>query len=630
MEYHENPVLTKGGQERLLAFHNSLIRGRDGQITGILFSGEDITEQREAKNALRTSEERFRNLIQNATDMIRIIDADSRIAYSSPSTLRITGYDPADVIGKDPLDYVHPDDRERVGAALARVFSRTNPGTPTEYRIRHADGSYIDVECIATCLSDVPGINGVVTTTRPVAAGRKAGEPAFESEVRFRAIFEKSADAILVFTADRITDCNPAAERLFGFTREELTDTEAIELSPPGQPDGRQSAELAGEYLQKAREGSTQRFSWTFCTKDKRQFPARVTLIPVPVRRELQVIAIIHDCTVQEREGLHLRHLARFAELNPDPVIEVKRDGTVTYANAAARTVLRNLGTPEDPAAFLPDDFETVVIAIQSGTAHSVHREVLVRTALFSETLAFDPQDSVIRIFARDITTRSFERDALEQANRKLNLLSHITRHDIKNKLTGVMGYLELARGTAREPELIEYLSRAEISANAVREQIEFTKEYEKLGVSTPAWQDVSLALANAVALIDRGPVAIEDDTNGLFVYADPMFEKVLYCLLENAVAHGGKLTKVRVHGSPSPSGYILVAEDDGVGIPSEQKEKIFNKKAVGREGGLGLFLSREVLSITGITIRETGEPGSGARFELAVPSGKFQIKSPE
>jgi PAS domain S-box-containing protein len=103
VECHENPVLTKGGEERVLAFHNTLLHDGDSGIAGILFSGEDVTDENETEKSLRMSEERFRNLIQNSSDMIRIIDRNGLISYSSPSTLRITGHQPSDLIGKNPL-----------------------------------------------------------------------------------------------------------------------------------------------------------------------------------------------------------------------------------------------------------------------------------------------------------------------------------------------------------------------------------------------------------------------------------------------------------------------------------------------------------------------------------------------
>ncbi len=192
-----------------------------------------------------------------------------------------------------------------------------------------------------------------------------------------------------------------------------------------------------------------------------------------------------------------------------------------------------------------------------------------------------------------------------------------------------MLGYLELARGSARDPELIEYISRAEISANAVRQQIEFTKEYENLGVKAPAWQDVAGSIARVLQLVDRGSVAVEDECGGLLVYADPMFEKAIYCLIENALVHGKTLTRIRIHGERTSTGYLLMVENDGESIPADQKEKIFTRK-VGKEGGIGLFLTREVLSITGMTIEEIAAPGEGVRFEIAIPAGKYRMYVPE
>jgi PAS domain S-box-containing protein len=628
VEYHENPVLTKDGKERVLAFHNTLLRDSKSRITGILFSGEDITLRKQVEDALKVSEERFRNLIQNASDMIRIIDERGLIVYSSPSTLRITGCDPAAVIGISPIDFIHPEDQGRVKSALGEVVKGTNSGIPTEYRIQHADGHYVDVEAIATNLFNVPGINGIVTTVRPITERKKAERALLESEGRYRAIFEKSADAIFVLT-DRFIDCNPEAERMFGLVRDQIIGMTPADLSPREQPGNISSAQMSEKYLQHAFSGTIQSFSWVHCTKDGRPFPAQVTLIPAMVQGAQRVMGIVHDSSGEASDKQQFRHLARFPEMNPDPVIEVHRNKEIRYANPASRSILRNLGMSADPAAFIPEDFDAIIIALQSEITPLLYREIRIGTAVFGETFSFDGEESTIRIFAREITPQVFEKSALEQANRQLNLLSSITRHDIKNKLTGVMGYLELSKGSTRDPELIEYLSRAEVSANAIREQIEFTKGYENLGIKTPVWQEFSKILDSAVQLVHCNPVVVLDETRGLLIYADPMLDKVLMGLLENALNHGKHLTTIRVHGSLTPAGYLLIIDDDGVGIPADRKDKIFNKK-VGTTGEIGLFLSREILSITGLTIEETGEPEKGARFIISVPIGKFQFKSLE
>lgn len=107
-------------------------------------------------------------------------------------------------------------------------------------------------------------------------------------------------------------------------------------------------------------------------------------------------------------------------------------------------------------------------------------------------------------------------------------------------------------------------------------------------------------------------------------IFADPMFEKVCYNLLENTVRHAEDATAVRIAAQTDGSGLLLIVEDDGAGIPTSMKERIF-LRGIGKNSGHGLFLVREILMITGITIVENGREGAGARFDIRVPKGKFR-----
>ena len=116
----------------------------------------------------------------------------------------------------------------------------------------------------------------------------------------------------------------------------------------------------------------------------------------------------------------------------------------------------------------------------------------------------------------------------------------------------------------------------------------------------------------------------VNDIPDGTTVFADPLIVKVFYNLMDNAVRYGGKIATIRFSAKISGDDYVVVCEDDGVGILVEEKEKIFERD-FGKNTGLGLFLSREILDITGIMIRETGGPGKGARFEITVPKGMYR-----
>jgi signal transduction histidine kinase len=96
---------------------------------------------------------------------------------------------------------------------------------------------------------------------------------------------------------------------------------------------------------------------------------------------------------------------------------------------------------------------------------------------------------------------------------------------------------------------------------------------------------------------------------------------------MDNAVRYGGKITTIRLSAETRNGDAVIVCEDDGIGIPDEEKEKIF-ERGYGKNTGLGLFLTREILGITGITVRERGEPGKGARFEITVPKPAYRFNS--
>jgi signal transduction histidine kinase len=154
---------------------------------------------------------------------------------------------------------------------------------------------------------------------------------------------------------------------------------------------------------------------------------------------------------------------------------------------------------------------------------------------------------------------------------------------------------------------------------------IQFTKEYESIGVTAPAWQECRTLVDTAAKQAQLGNVRVRNDLpEGMEVLADPLVVKVFYNLIDNAVRYGGKITTIRFSALDRNGDRVIVCEDDGDGVVAEEKEKIF-ERGFGKNTGLGLALSREILDITGITIIETGEPGKGARFEMTVPEGMWR-----
>ena len=226
-----------------------------------------------------------------------------------------------------------------------------------------------------------------------------------------------------------------------------------------------------------------------------------------------------------------------------------------------------------------------------------------------------------------DITERKRADEALRQANKQLNLLSSITRHDILNQLTAMFGYLEIARETNGDANVAECLDKAYLAAETIRGQITFTKEYQEIGCSDAQWQNAVVLVDKAVSSLDLTAVEIEHTLENLGIFSDPLIEKVFYNLMENSLRHGKNVSKIRLTWQEEPDGLVIVYEDDGVGVPDGVKEKIFRREDF-QITGLGLYMIREILAITGIRIRECGIPGQGARFELRVPHGNFGFRT--
>lgn len=226
-----------------------------------------------------------------------------------------------------------------------------------------------------------------------------------------------------------------------------------------------------------------------------------------------------------------------------------------------------------------------------------------------------------------DITDRKRSGEALRMANKKLHLLSGITRHDIKNKLLILIGFIGLAKTVAGNKEgLAELFAKQEKAVQAIDAMISFTKDYEDLGMHAPAWQNIHAIIATARIELPRGEICTDTIDPALEIFADPLLERVFYNLIDNALRYGGgRMTTIHISQEMAGEDLKIVVEDNGTGIVPQDKKKLFTK-GFGRNTGLGLFLSREILAITGITIEESGEPGRGARFEIRVMKGMFRF----
>jgi PAS domain S-box-containing protein len=287
--------------------------------------------------------------------------------------------------------------------------------------------------------------------------------------------------------------------------------------------------------------------------------------------------------------------------------------------------------SPDTPGKNASDEIQAFLKPAGSKTFHEIEcfrKNGEKAWIAWTNKAIFDAKGNLIEflVVGMDITQRCEVEHALRQVNAKLNLVSSITRHDILNRLQVIYGLVSLLQEGISDPTHSGYLKKAQESAIAIRRQIEFTADYRNMGLEKADWQDVHHSLRQSWENVDLKGANLEIFTKGLEIFADPWLKKVFFNLIDNTLRYAEHVTKITISYRESEDGLELIFEDNGIGIPLEEKEKIF-ERGYGKNIGYGLFMAREILAITELTIRETGEPGKGARYEIHVPKRYYRIK---
>ena len=311
-------------------------------------------------------------------------------------------------------------------------------------------------------------------------------------------------------------------------------------------------------------------------------------------------------------------------------ILVVDGDGVVLDANPRAAALIGRaegelVGTPltavsEDPgtaAAFLAAAARKPVGGAELELIHAERRPV------YCVASGAPLDNGRVLVTLADVTEERMTRNALEAANQTMTTLAMILDRDLTGDVAALNTVLERGRETADDSETIALLRRIGEGVAAVARRIAVSREFRVLGTRPPTWQPVEVAVEEASARLDPGPVAVRSWTARLEVYADPALPVALYQLLHNAAQPGTEATAVVITYRRCPEGCRIVVEDDGLGVPTEVRASLFSP--AGDRYGRGLFLAREILGITGIGITEEGT-GSGARFVLSVPPGGCRI----
>ena len=221
MEYR---VVTKDGEVRWVDDRTTVARDADGRPIGFQGILVDITDRKQADEALRRSEERFRSLVQHASDIIMVLDPDGMLRYQSAAVAHALGYRPEEVIGANVFSLIHREDVARVQSFFAEVLRSPGISPSIEFRSRHRDRSWHYLEAIANNLLEDPSVRGIVVNCRDITARRRAEEALRESEERFRKMFEECPIGMAIISLDhRFIKVNSTLCAMLDYSAQELT-----------------------------------------------------------------------------------------------------------------------------------------------------------------------------------------------------------------------------------------------------------------------------------------------------------------------------------------------------------------------------------------------------------------------
>jgi len=638
---------------------------------GITFTALDITEQKRAETVLRESENKFATVFRSSPVSLTLVSAlDGTFVDVNNVFLRSTGYSRDEVIGKTPETlgiFASPDEHDRMSSALrdkGYVY-----GLEVKCRIKSGEIRHCRFSSSIILMGGKPY---VLSNVEDITE-RRVMESAYQALVRsmvgttglnsLQKITENvslwlGADCVMVgeIQPDKQT-VNVLSMRLDG---KEVPDFAYVLGGTPGElvaergfclyPDN--VAPLFPESRDLARLNIRGYIGTALRNSGGEVFGilSALSRSPIPSSPSLQeIMDIIAVKAAAEIERTRMERALRESEEKFRMVIEnsldgiliVSMTGVVLFRNRALATIFDITGesyrsgtrsvmefiAPESRSQVL-HDFGQVAQGIDSYPMNyqavtATGRRIWIES--IGKRIQFQGSPAIL-ISMRDISSRKRMEEAILRANRQLNLLSSITRHDINNQLQVLNGFVELLHTKIPDPSSENYFSRITDAASRITAMIRFTKEYEEIGLRAAAWQDLRTLVDRAGTGAALEEVTLKNDLPASTeVFADPLIVKVFFNLMDNALRHGGRVTTIRFSFKESKDDGIIVCEDDGYGVADEEKEKIF-ARGFGKNTGFGLAISREILDMTGITIKETGEPGKGGRFEIAVPNGAYRI----
>ena len=559
-----------------ISARGTCIRDAQGQpirIEGVVW---DITEHRLAEAALRRNEALQHAIISNIFDVIAIVDRTGINRFKSNNLRTWFGWQPEEVVGKSAAEQMHPDDLNRIQEQFRAISTQPGATMSAECRYLCKDGSYKWIEVHAVNLLHDPNIAGLLLNYHDISQRKRAQAALHESEERYRVLFQNSRDALMTMAppAWRFTDGNAAAVALFGLRdAAEFKSRAPWELAPEFQPDGAPSKQKASAMIETAMQTGACAFEWMHRTAQGEDFPATVSL----TRSELNGIPLL-QATVRD-ESERQRMLARMAQSDRLASMGMLAAGIAHEINNPLAFVRYNLESLAEDLPRLTAAMRRACDIVRESLGEAAHRALLGQDSRFLEDAAL-----------ADMVARGAEAlEGIQRIGSITRALSTFSRVEQVNcTQVNVAVAIDAAINMARN----EVTHRARLSSTVAPLPNVWASE----GKLSHAFLNL---IVNAAQAIDEGDVA----NNVISIRAWAEAQEV-----------------------------VVEVSDTGKGIDPENLERIFEPfyttKRWGDGPGLGLSISKNILTEFGGTLSASSEVGVGSRFTVRLPVMKESSSS--
>jgi PAS domain S-box-containing protein len=651
----ETEEYCKDGSTILVENKATLLRDAEGKPVGILGVSRDITERKQADYALQVSEERFRQLFNNASDAIFLHEVrdDGKpgvFIEVNDAACHKLGYTREELMNMEVSDINTPESNEMIPEIMPALFDKLH--VTFECSHQKKDGEVIPVE-VATHLFHLNNQNVILSICRDISERKSAEEALTRSERQLADIIDFLPDA--TFVVDKtgtIIAWNRAIEKMTGVLASDMLGKNNYEYALPFYGERRPilidlamqcDTQFPRKYSEFKRDG--QQVKSESIIANFRGEDVTLWSIATPLYdqsgRLIGSIESIRDVSERKKtdDALHealdtlktvmdsLEAFVYVCDMQTYEILFINRFGRAICGEVIGEKCYRSLQKNQDgPCLFCTNEKIVDEYGNPNGGYVWEFQNTITKRWYQCHDRAIRWIDGrIVRLeISTDITKQKLAEHALKQANRQLNLLSEITRHDILNTVNAMQLLANLVEMKVDITPAAKDFENLETAISVIQSQIEFTRVYQDLGSHNPQW--ISLHNILTSLPVPQG-IRLINNSADIEIFSDPLLNKVFENLLDNSIRHGKTVSTITISSKPGQHDMTIIFEDDGAGIPAAEKEVIF-ERGYGKNTGFGLFFIREILSITGIIISETGLEGIGVRFEISLPKEMWRYRT--